>query len=340
MHLPRDALALAPDGDLAKLPLESVVLERDGCLAGQRRQGLDVVDAVCACDPPTDGQRADRAVREPKRRGEVGDEVGWPHEPAELFPGLTGARIDGFRGPARRREPRLARGSGKHQHRHVGREQGPRILDDRTQDLVDVEQRRHGHAHAVQCRGLGVARLELRVALSQRAGQSVDLAECVAPVDDCQHRHDHHHQDRVAREGELRVEDAVTGHLDQADHDDRHDHREPAPVCLHPRTGYPVARTSRMEGYPDEGTGASPPLPEGGAAAAWARREGHATVRPARSRPIAALGRTGSWRPGTAADPASASNTGLAGDRRPGPGPMPCLAVTDDSGAVGERSGR
>ena len=47
VHLTRDPLALGPDRQLTQLPLETVTLDGDGCLARQRGQGLDGVDGIC-----------------------------------------------------------------------------------------------------------------------------------------------------------------------------------------------------------------------------------------------------------------------------------------------------
>ncbi len=84
MHLACDPLALAPDGQLAELALEAVVLDRDGGLAGQRRQRLDRVDGVGALRTRADGQGADGVFAATHRRRQVGaDQVGL-HEAAEV----------------------------------------------------------------------------------------------------------------------------------------------------------------------------------------------------------------------------------------------------------------
>ncbi len=87
VHLARDPLALGPDRQLTQLPLETVALDGDGCLARQRSEGLDGVHGVGPLRARADRQGPDRTSTAPHRGRQMGEDQVVVDEPSEVGPG-------------------------------------------------------------------------------------------------------------------------------------------------------------------------------------------------------------------------------------------------------------
>ena len=198
VHLARDPFPLGDDGELAEALLEPRVLQRDRRLVGERRERLDVVHPEAPLPRPTH-QDADRRTPALERRLEPGDGGSGIHEPADSPPGNPPARsIPPAGPPARQRAPRnRAVGS----NGDIDVEQLARLIDDRLQDLVDVDEGGDRHAHPVQRAGRRHPHLELGVAPGAPR-RAVDAAEGDGRERPGEARDDDDHEDGVERERE------------------------------------------------------------------------------------------------------------------------------------------
>ena len=184
-----------------------------------------------------------------------------PDEPGRVVAGEAAGTVERVVGSARGGEPADPVGTGEQQDGDVGAEEFARLADDHGEDLVEVGQGGDRDADPVQrpCRRLaplevGIAGAQLRRQRGRsdrRRSRVKTQARTPRPTD---------HDDRVEREREHLVEQAVADQLDDGHGDDRCHDAEPAQGS-HPATmgrGRPVGpcratRTRRPNGPPDPG---------------------------------------------------------------------------------------
>ncbi len=228
MDLARDALPFMSDGERAKLGGEPVVLDGDRRLVGEGRERLEVADVVARRRRPGHRERADRRAATAKRGGEHRGPRRQAQEARHLVARPAAGPIERRLRAARRAECRLAVGADQHQQREVRGEQVSSRVDRRPEDLVEVRERSDRLGDRVQRVGRRCAGLDLGVPCLERSGEAIHARERPAGEDRGQDGDDHGHEDRVPREGQVRIERGVAQELEDPDEQRRQDDRQPA----------------------------------------------------------------------------------------------------------------
>ena len=237
MHLAGDALAFGHDRQLAKAGLEPRVLDRDRSLVGERRERLELVDLEAALVSRADEEQPDRLVGTLERRLEAGDREVRPDEPGGVLTGEATRPVD------RIVRPDAATTYGSASGRWVSRMATSAPSRSRAWSTIasriSSRSSRAAIATLTRCRARADASRRSRLAF--RARSSADsasirrkaMAENVQAMIDDEADDD----DRVDREWEQAVEQAVADDLDDRDRDHRDDDAQPAQPSHRARIG-------------------------------------------------------------------------------------------------------